>query len=69
MRHSLGSLLFWDIISSPKFPLMGDKILMLCIAASCVHLKQNTGRMSSLAGIVIIFLIVVTKHKMWDFCF
>ena len=48
-------ILFWDFIASPKFPSKASKILLLYIADSCVCLKDNTGGLRSLAGLLINF--------------
>ena len=43
-------------------------MLILCNAESCVHLKENTGGLSSLAVFLLSFLMVVTSHEVCDFC-
>ena len=56
-------------IASPKFTPKATKIVLLCSDVSRVCFKENTGSLSSLIGLSIRFLIVVTNHETCDFCF
>ena len=42
------------------------KIFLLLRATFCVHLKENTGSLRSLTGIMITFLIIITSHEARD---
>ena len=56
----------WDFIDFPKFPSNVANIFLLCRATSCVWFNENTGSLSSLIGLQIIFLIVANSHEACD---
>ena len=57
------------LITLPKVQSKADKILLVCSAASCVPLKDKSGCLRSLTGLLIIFLIGVAIHEVCDFCY
>ena len=58
---------FWYFIASTNFPSDSYKMLMLCRADSGVCPKDDNGIMSSLTGVLVVFLIIVTIYEAWEF--
>ena len=65
MKHGLGGFPFRISLHFLNLPPKSDNILLLWITEYCLLLKDNIGRLSSLTGLLIIFLIIVTIYEAW----